>query len=113
MSKAITLYDFEVSYPGHPEYPTVTVSSIGPDSAGLTAAKDRWGLTTKEWGQIAGDLKVQKLGVTIKHRCRVCGAEVSSAGLCLDCAKADAAYRRRLAEVKRPDRRAGAREGRY
>ena len=44
-----TVYLYEVS---HPDYPTVTVPSIGPDSATVEAAR-RWGVP-ELWGRLAG-----------------------------------------------------------
>jgi hypothetical protein len=101
------LYDFEVR---HPSYPTVTVSSIGPDSATMTAAKERWGLTTGEWATIAASCTVRKVGETLKPRCRRCGKEITEAGLCQTCEQLEAAMRRDMARMRTPDRRAGFRE---
>ena len=41
-----TVYLYEVS---HPDYPTVTVPSIGPDSATVEAAR-RWGVPERKSG---------------------------------------------------------------
>lgn len=101
------LLDFEVS---HPEYGTVTVSSIGPDSASIQAATERWGLSKSEWAQIAARIDVRKLGMTLKARCRRCGKEIGMPGLCESCTKAEEQYRRDAARFRPQDRRAGYRE---
>ena len=52
-----TVYLYEVS---HPDYPTVTVPSIGPDSATVEAAR-RWGVP-ELWGRLAGYCTVRRGG---------------------------------------------------
>ena len=54
-----TVYLYEVS---HPDYPTVTVPSIGPDSATVEAAR-RWGVP-ELWGRLAGYCTVRRGGRT-------------------------------------------------
>lgn len=103
--KGPVLYDFEVS---HPDYPRVTVSNIGADSASIQAAKERWGLTAREWAGIAAYITVRKVGVTLKPRCRKCGKELAGhqAGLCPDCARVEEQYRRDMAKIRSKDPRA-------
>lgn len=99
--KTPVMHDYEVR---HPDYPTVIVSSIGPDSATI-AATTKWGVR-EEWGQIASYCSVRKLGVTARSRCRRCNTEIGAPGLCMDCERAEAQYRRELAKVRSTDRRA-------
>lgn len=103
------LYDFEVK---HPDYPTVTVSSIGADSATMQAAKEKWGLNGKDWAAIVGDMTVRRMGRTLKLRCRRCGREMemgAASAFCADCQKAEDYYRREKAQVRTADRRPGYR----
>ena len=59
-----TVYLYEVS---HPDYPTVTVPSIGPDSATVEAAR-RWGVP-ELWGRLAGYCTVRRGGRAARPRC--------------------------------------------
>ena len=68
-----TIYLYEVS---HPDYPTVTVPSIGPDSATVEAVR-RWGVP-ELWGRIAGYCTVRRGGRAARPRCfcsmsEICG----------------------------------------
>ena len=63
-----TVYLYEVS---HPDYPTVTVPSIGPDSATVEAAR-RWGVP-ELWGRLAGYCTVRRGG----RAARTGGGQVS------------------------------------
>ena len=65
-----TVYLYEVS---HPDYPTVTVPSIGPDSATVEAAR-RWGVP-ELWGRLAGYCTVRRGGRAARPRCTRCGRE--------------------------------------
>ena len=79
-----TVYLYEVS---HPDYPTVTVPSIGPDSATVEAAR-RWGVP-ELWGRLAGYCTVRRGGRAARPRCTRCGREFGTAGQaagkCPDC----------------------------
>lgn len=70
-----TVYLYEVS---HPDYPTVTVPSIGPDSATVEAAR-RWGVP-ELWGRLAGYCTVRRGGRAARPRCTRCGREFGTAG---------------------------------
>lgn len=102
------LYLYEVS---HPDYPTVVVPSIGPDSATVAAA-ERWGVR-EEWGHIAGYCTVRKGGRAVRPRCATCGKEFGqygqAAGKCPECQAAEERYRREISARKWADRRAGMR----
>ena len=102
------LYLFEVS---HPDFPTVIVPSIGPDSATVEAAR-RWGVAD-DWGHIAGYCTVRRGGKAARPRCSRCGKEFGrpgqAAGKCPACLRADELHRRQMAELPRADRRAGMR----
>ena len=73
MSGGAKLYRFEVS---HPDYGTVIVTSIGPDSATNEAAKV-WGVP---WREVAGYCRVTKLGTAARPRCRRCHSEYGQPG---------------------------------
>ena len=80
-----TVYLYEVS---HPDYPTVTVPSIGPDSATVEAAR-RWGVP-ELWG-------------------REFGTAGQAAGKCPDCLRSEELHRRQMANIRGSDRRPGMR----
>lgn len=73
----------------HPRYGTVTVASIGPDSA-TVAAFEGWGARS-EWASEVANCDVRKLGPAGKPRCRRCGQEFGKdgepGGLCGYCAQ--------------------------
>lgn len=91
------LYNYEVS---HPEYGTVVVPAIGPDTATLAAA-EKWGAV---WRFIAGECTVHKGGPCARPRCRRCGGEFGEPGgvgvYCPSCEAADARYRAELRRVR-------------
>lgn len=95
--KRPVLYDYEVS---HPEYGTVTVSSIGPDSATLAAAEE-WGAT---WRLIAGYCSVRRGSPSRRPRCRTCGKEFGEPGtagiICPDCTEMQEKFRRDIRKVQ-------------
>ena len=74
-----TVYLYEVS---HPDYPTVTVPSIGPDSATVEAAR-RWGVP-ELWGRLAGYCTVRRGGRAARPRCTRCGREFGTAAQAAD-----------------------------
>lgn len=80
------LYLFEVS---HPDYPTIEVPSIGPDSA-LYAAISQWGA---DWKRDAAYCTVRRRGRATRPRCRICSKEYGKpgekAGKCPECLRAD------------------------
>ena len=100
------LYLFEVS---NPDYPTIEVPSIGPDSA-LYAAIDQWGA---DWKRDAAYCTVRRGGKAARPRCSRCGKEFGrpgqAAGKCPNCLRADEIHRRQMAELPKADRRAGMR----
>ena len=91
----------------HPEYPTVQVASIGPDSATVEACA-QWG-ARELWPQLACECRVKCLGTAARPRCRRCVKEYGDAGgvpgLCPDCREAEERYRREVATVRSRDRR--------
>ena len=101
-----TLYLFEVS---HPDYPTIELPSIGPDSATVEAIR-RWGA---DWKRDAAYCTARRMGRAARPRCSRCGREFGkpgqAAGKCPDCLRADELHRRQMAELPRADRRAGMR----
>ena len=99
-----SLYHFEVS---HPEFGSVIVESIGPDSATLAAAA-QWG-QRENWKYIVGDMSVRRGGRVQEPVCRRCGKRTAEPGLCRECRAADELYRRQMAERQGEDRRAGMR----
>ena len=103
-----TIYLYEVS---HPDYPTVTVPSIGPDSATVAAAR-AWGVP-ELWGKIVAYCTVRKGGRADRPRCRKChqeyGAPGQAPGKCPDCIRREEYFRRQMAERGREDRRPGMR----
>ena len=96
-----TVYLYEVS---HPDYPTVTVPSIGPDSATVEAAR-RWGVP-ELWGRLAGYCTVRRGGRAARPRCTRCGREFGTAGQaagkCPDCLRSEELHRRQMARSLRP-----------
>ena len=100
------LYLFEVS---NPDYPTIEVPSIGPDSA-LYAAIDQWGA---DWRREAAYCSVRRLGRANRPRCKSCHQEYGrpgeKAGKCPACIQIDECRRRELARLPKADRRAGMR----
>ena len=100
------LYLFEVS---HPDYPTIEVPSIGPDSA-LYAAISQWGA---DWKRDAAYCTVRRRGRATRPRCRICSKEYGKpgekAGKCPECLRADELHRRQMAALPKADRRAGMR----
>ena len=96
----------------HPDYPTVTVVSIGKDSATMEAAR-RWD-AVEDWARIAGSCTVEKLGKAQRPRCRKCGREFGKKGgteaWCPDCEKLMDLARRERAMIRTQDRRAGCRQ---
>lgn len=106
--REVAVYLYEVS---HPDYPTVMVPSIGPDSATMAAA-EKWGVP-ELWGQIAGYCTVRKGGRAARPRCTQCGREYGvagqTAGKCPDCKQAEELYRRQVNSIRGADRRAGMR----
>lgn len=101
-----TVYLYEVS---HPDYPTVTVPSIGPDSATVEAAR-RWGVP-ELWGRLAGYCTVRRGGRAARPRCTRCGREFGTAGQaagkCPDCLRSEELHRRQMANIRGSDRPAG------
>lgn len=100
------LYLFQVS---HPDYPTIEVPSIGPDSA-VYAAIARWGA---DWRKDAGYCTVRRGGKAARPRCTRCGREFGKPGQvaarCPDCLRAEELHRRQMAALPKADRRAGMR----
>ena len=100
------LYLFEVS---HPDYPTVELANIGPDSA-IHAAIDQWGA---DWRREAAYCSVRRLGRANRPRCKSCHQEYGrpgeKAGKCPACIQIDECRRRELARLPKADRRAGMR----
>lgn len=103
-----TIYLYEVS---NPDYPTVTVPSIGPDSATVEAVR-RWGVP-ELWGRIAGYCTVRRGGRAARPRCTRCGREFGTAGQaagkCPDCLRSEELHRRQMANIRGSDRRPGMR----
>ena len=103
-----TVYLYEVS---HPDYPTGTVPSIGPDSATVEAAR-RWGVP-ELWGRLAGYCTVRRGGRAARPRCTRCGREFGTAGQaagkCPDCLRSEELHRRQMANIRGSDRRPGMR----
>ena len=101
--KGPVLWMFEVY---HPDYGTVRVASIGPDSATMAAAKV-WGAP---WGQIAAYCDVKRCGKAARPRCVRCGEEYGKSGdpvgVCPWCQQAEDLNRRQMAGMRGPDRRA-------
>lgn len=100
------LYLFKVS---HPDYPTMELPSIGPDSATVEAIR-RWGA---DWKRDAAYCTARRMGRAARPRCARCGKEFGkpgqAAGKCPDCIRADEVHRRQMAELPKTDRRAGMR----
>lgn len=103
--KGPVLWRYEVR---HPEYGTVIVVSIGPDSATMAAA-EVWGVP-ELWGKLAGYCDVKRLGPAARPRCQRCAQEFGkagdAAGLCPWCQQAAELHRREMAGVRGGDRRA-------
>lgn len=105
MSGGAKLYLFEVC---HPEYGTAQVTSIGPDSATMAAAKV-WDVP---WREVAGYCRVTKLGTAARPRCKRCHGEYGEPGdpaaycpSCLDILVRQRREAERYARSTRRDRR--------
>ncbi|MCD7947529.1 MAG: hypothetical protein LUG13_04420 [Oscillospiraceae bacterium] len=93
----------------HPDFPTVIVPSIGPDSATVEAAR-RWGVA-EDWSRIACDCTARRLGPVRKPMCKRCGREFGAAGdtqrYCSDCQRVEDQLAREKAGIRRADKRPG------
>ena len=103
-----TVYLYEVS---HPDYPTVTVPSIGPDSATVEAAR-RWGVP-ELWGRLAGYCTVRRGGRAARPTVYPVRPGVwhgrTGGGQCPDCLRSEELHRRQMANIRGSDRRPGMR----
>lgn len=93
----------------HPALGRLIVDGLSKENATVVAAK-RWGIP---WAKEAAYMRVIKLGIAPRPRCKRCGREFGREGdvgvFCPDCQRADEIYRLERAAVKKADRRAGKR----
>jgi len=98
-----TIYLFEVE---HPDYGRVMVQAVDSYGATVEAAKE-WGVP-EDWGSLAGECRVKRLGVANRPTCRRCHSVYGEPGqpsaLCPECLAAAERWDREMRRF-RPRRR--------